>query len=137
MGKRKKKPHKKRSTLTARRVMSGAEISYGRESRYIVDCARRLNARVVTLGSLFFFSTENGDAWVLDLGDKSALCLDQEGEVQPYRIVQTDTHFAIDRNATYSIRQDVFLVGDETGRLRLFSGYPVEHIIDAERRTRP
>ncbi len=136
MGKRRKKPRKKRSTQTGRKVLSGAELSVGREARYIVDCARHLDARVVTLGRLIFFSTDNGDAWVLDFDDRLALCLALEGEAQPYRIVETDTRFAIEWNAKYAITQDGFVVEDDTGRLRLFPGYPVEHIIEAEKRTR-
>ena len=63
----------------------------------------------VTLGSLIFFSTDNGDAWVLDFDDRLALCLALEGKAQPYRIVETDTRFAIEWNAKYASAFDSLL----------------------------
>ena len=39
------------------------------EAQYIVRRAREHDARVVTLGQLVFFSTDSGDAWLLDPED--------------------------------------------------------------------
>lgn len=42
-----------------------------------------------TLGPLLFFSTETGDAWVLDPADHLALCLARDGEPLPANIIET------------------------------------------------
>ena len=46
-----------------------------REVDYIVGRAAESDARVVTLGQLVFFSTQTGDAWLLDPEDHLALPL--------------------------------------------------------------
>lgn len=56
-----------------------------REVEYIVARAAESDARVVTLGQLVFFSTETGDAWLLDPEDRLALCLAKAGRRLPVR----------------------------------------------------
>jgi len=46
------------------------------------------------LGQLVFFSTETGDAWLLDPEDRMALCLAKEGSRLPVQIVETATRYA-------------------------------------------
>ena len=50
-----------------------------REVDYIVERAARCDPRFVTLGQLLFFSTDTGDAWMLDPEDHLALCLAKAG----------------------------------------------------------
>ena len=98
-----------------------------------MECARQRDSRVVTVSGLVFFSTHGGDAWALDPEDKLALRLAREGEVQPYRIIDTETSFAIEWNADYAIEQGVFVVVERTGRVTEHYQYPVEAILEAER----
>ena len=72
------------------------EVSVNKEADYIVKKAQALDSRVVRLGGLVFFSTQTGDAWVLDPADKLALCLARDGERQRFSILETPTNFQIE-----------------------------------------
>jgi hypothetical protein len=58
--------------------------------------AQEQESRVVTLGPLVFFSTETGDAWMLEPEGGLALCLARDGEPLPVEIQETPETFAID-----------------------------------------
>ena len=104
-----------------------------REVDYIVARAAESDARVVTLGQLVFFSTQTGDAWLLDPEDHLALRLATEGGRLPVQIVETATRFAIQWNANYTFEDDAFVVDDASG-IRAIIGYPVADLRVAERR---
>jgi hypothetical protein len=57
------------------RLLSRDEVSINREADYIIKKAQAHDSRVVGLGSLVFFSTQTGDAWMLDPTDSLAVCL--------------------------------------------------------------
>ena len=57
--------------------------------------------RVVRFGQLVFFSTETGDAWMLDPADGLARCLARDGVALPAGIVETPDRFGIEWNASY------------------------------------
>jgi hypothetical protein len=50
---------------TRRQQLTREQINIRSEVEYIVRRAAERDARVVTLGTLVFFSTETGDAWML------------------------------------------------------------------------
>ena|SRR5438128_3827032 len=104
-----------------------------REVDYIVARAAESDARVVTLGQLVFFSTQTGDAWLLDPEDRLALCLAKDGGRLPVPIVETATRYAIEWNASYTFEDDVFIVTDRSG-VRVIFGYPIADLLTAERR---
>ena len=104
-----------------------------REVDYIVARAAELDARVVTLGHLVFFSTQTGDAWLLDPEDHLALCLARNGSRLPVQIVETATRFAIEWPASYSFDGDAFIVTDGSGGCAIL-GYPTADLRAAERR---
>jgi hypothetical protein len=129
MTRRKKKP-----SSTRRQVLRREEISIGREASYIIESAQRGEIKVVTLGKLLFFSTAEGDAWVLDPEDNLALRLAEQGERLPYRIMETATSLAVEWNAHYALSDSGFVVQDRDGKVTVFHTYPVHHIRDGERR---
>ena len=49
------------------RLLSREEVGINREADYIIKKAQVHDSRVVSLGGLVFFSTQTGDAWILDL----------------------------------------------------------------------
>jgi len=104
-----------------------------REVDYIVARAGESDARVVTLGQLVFFSTQTGDAWLLDPEDNLALRLATDGGRLPAQIVETTTRLAIQWNASYRFEDDAFVVDDASG-MRAIIGYPVAELRMAERR---
>ena len=135
MTRRKKKQRKRKPSPTTRQVLRGEEFSVGGEARRIVESAQRGEAKVVTLGKLVFFSTAEGDAWILDPEDNLALWLVEQGEPLPYRIMETATSFAIEWNAQYALSDSDFAVQDQDGKVTVFPAYPVQQIRDGERRT--
>lgn len=135
MTKRQKKQRKKKHSPTRSQVIRGEDLSVRDEARYIVKSARRGEAKVVTLGKLVFFSTAEGDAWVLDPEDNLALRLAELREPLRYRIMETATTFAVEWNAQYALTERGFAVQDTDGKVTVFPTYPVQHIRDGERRT--
>jgi hypothetical protein len=106
-----------------------------REVDYIVSRAAQLESRVITLGQLLFFSTDTGDAWMLDPEDHLALCLSKAGSRVAVQIVETPTRYAIEWTASYRLEDDAFVVVDGSG-VRVIHGYPVRELMRAERRTK-
>ena len=105
-----------------------------REVDYIVERAARYDPRFVTLGQLLFFSTDTGDAWMLDPEDHLALCPAKAGSRVAVQIVETVTRYAIEWTASYRFEGDAFVVTDESGQ-RVILGYPVRELVQAEQRT--
>jgi hypothetical protein len=129
MAKRKKRPPRER-----RQILDQPQISIAGEAGYIIKQAEERDTRIVSLGPLVFFSTETGDAWVLDPLDNLALCLARDGERQPFDITETASQFAIDWQANYQIDGEQFVVFERSGQIRSISGYPVRELKQVIRR---
>jgi hypothetical protein len=114
-------------------VVGKAHVS---EAKYIIQRAQEYHSRVVTLGSLVFFSTYTGDAWILDPEDGLALCLARDGDKESYDISETSTSFIIEWNVGYRIDGNAFIVLERSGLTRTIIGYPVAEILQATERTR-
>jgi len=124
--------HKKSKTSRPKKKkLHREQISIIGETDYIINRAQNYDSRVVSLGSLIFFSTETGDAWMLDYKGGLALCLAKDGEKQPFRIVETPEKFAIEWNVTYQIEGDKFVVIQKLRQVRTILGYPTEEILKA------
>jgi len=95
--------------------------------RYIQQRAARCDPRTGRFRELVLFSTESGDAWLLDTVDHFANRVAQDRVARPVHIVETDTRFAIEWQGKYQIDGDVFVYADNaTGRLVSIMGYPDE-----------
>ncbi len=90
------------------------------------------DARVVTIGQLILFSTETGDAWLLDVVDQLAAPLAHSGAPEPIQIEETDTNFAIGWRGHYRIDGPAFIYEDrDTGPAATILGYPTQKIAEA------
>lgn len=94
----------------------------------MVGRAAARDSRVVTLGPLVFFSTDTGDAWMLDPVDNLALCLARDGAAVPTSITESEERFAVEWTHSYDIDDDVINVVDRSGRSRAILGYPTREI---------
>jgi hypothetical protein len=119
-----------------KRVIRPEQINISREAEYIVRCAVEMRGRIVTLGPLLFFSTESGDAWVLDPADGLARCLARSGEPQALGIVETRDRFGVEWDAVYAIDGNAMIFRDEIGNERVVVGYPIREIEQAAGRMR-
>src|SRR5947207_2801608 len=99
------------------------------EVRYIQRRAADRDGRIVTIGQLVLFSTETGDAWLLDPADQLAARLAREGQNEPIHIEETDTTFAIGWKGRYCIEGTAFVYSDhDTGRVTRILGYPIDKL---------
>jgi hypothetical protein len=103
---------------------------------YIVARATQRETRVVGLGPLVFFSTETGDAWLLDHEDELGLCLARDGSPQPVNITESKKDFSIHWTCRYRIDGEVMTFYPDAGRPTSVRGYPTTAIIDTVRRAR-
>jgi hypothetical protein len=97
--------------------------------RYIQRRAADYDSRIVTIGPLVLFSTQTGDAWLLDPADRLAARLAQDGQSEAIHIEETDTTFAIAWKGRYRIDGPAFIYSDrDTGRTTSILGYPTDKL---------
>ena len=92
--------------------MEGGGIRLADEVRYIQHQAANHDGRIVTIGQLVLFSTETGDAWLLDRTDFRRQ-LARNGEAELIQIVETATTFAIEWKGSYRINGPAFVYSDQ------------------------
>ncbi len=108
-----------------KRRVDGKSLRLADEVRYIQRRAAGHDGRVVTIGQLFLFSTETGDAWLLDPADQLAAQLARDGDPEPIHIEENDTTFAIGWKGRYRIEGPAFIYVDhDTGQVSTILGYP-------------
>jgi hypothetical protein len=77
------------------------------------------------LRGLVLFSSESGDAWILDTDDQTANRLAVDGVPRTVYIDETDKGFTIHWQGSYRIDGEVFVYADHTtGRVVAILGYP-------------
>jgi hypothetical protein len=112
-----------------KRIGEGKNFRLADEVRYIQRRAADHDGRIVTLGQLILFSTETGDAWLLDPADRLAARLARDGESEPIHIEETDSTFAIGWKGRYRIEGAAFVYLDQdSGRITTSLGYPIEKL---------
>lgn len=110
--------------------MEGASFRLADEVRYIQRRAANHDGRVVSFGELLLFSTNTGDAWLLDRSDRLAARLARDGEAEPVHIEESDTSFVIEWRGHYRIDGPAFVYCDrETGRETTILGYRTDQIL--------
>jgi hypothetical protein len=116
-----------------KRLVDGKSFHLADEVRYIQRRAARHDERVVTIGPLVLFSTETGDAWLLDPSDALAARLARDGDPEPIHIEETDTTFATAWNGHYRIEGAAFIYWDQDGgRVTTILGYPTHKLIQID-----
>lgn len=112
-----------------KQMVEGKSFRLVDEVRYIQRGAAEHDGRVVILGQLVLFSTDTGDAWLLDPSDQLAAQLARDGDPEPIYIEESDTNFAIGWKGRYRFEGQVFIYADnESGRVSTILGYPIKQI---------
>ncbi len=107
-------------------------LRIAKEVRYIQHRAAEHDGRIVNIGPLVLFSTQTGDAWILDPADQLAARLAYDGDPIALYIEETDTNYAIGWQGCYRIENDTFVYEDnETQRLIAIRGYPTTLLLRA------
>ena len=96
------------------------------EVRYIQRRAAARDGRVVTADQLVLFSTDTGDAWLLDPSDHFAARLARDGDPEPVDIRETETTYVVDWPGKYRIEGPAFVYTDRLSRrVSTILGYPI------------
>ena len=113
-------------------AVDGKEFRLADEIGYIQGKAVDHDGRIVTMGQLILFSTDTGDAWLLDVADQLAVRLARDGNPEPIYLEETDTSFAIEWKGHYRIEGPAFIYSDrDIGRVTTILGYPIQKIAPA------
>jgi len=109
--------------------VEGKHFRLAKEIKHMQRRAAEHDRRFVTIGPLVLFSTETGDAWMLDPSDQLAARLARDGDPEPIDLEETDTTFAIGWKGNYRIEGRAFVYADrESGRVTAILGYPTAKI---------
>jgi hypothetical protein len=93
---------------SARQVVDGKGFRLADEIAYSQDKAADHDGRIVTIAQLILFSTDTGDAWLLDITDQLATLLARDGNPELIYLEETDTSFAIEWKGRYRIEGSAF-----------------------------
>jgi hypothetical protein len=114
-----------------KRHIDGKDFHLADEIRYIQRRAAEHDGRFVRVGSLALFSTDTGDAWLLDPEDHLAARLARDGDPEDVYFEETDARFAIGWKGEYRIDGRAFVYIDhESSRVVTILGYPVRRIAE-------
>ena len=116
-----KKRKKPRASKTQHRILNREQISISREAEYIISRAKEYDSRVVSFGPLVFFSSETGDAWMIDPEDHFALWLAQGGEPQPYSSQKQPLILKLSGLQTIKLKEMNLFLWRDLDKLSLFS----------------
>ena len=118
---------------TGTQVIRGQDLVLADELAYIRVKAAEYTGCVIGLGKVILFSTESGDAWLLDPAEGLAARVACDGYPEPIHSAETEKTFAIEWKGCYRIEGDAFTYFDnESGRVRTLQGYPTTQILDTQ-----
>jgi mevalonate kinase len=112
-----------------KRMVDGKSFRLADEVRYIQQRAAAHDSRIVSIGQLVLFSSESGDAWMLDPSEHLAVHLASDGRPEPIHIEDTETTFTVAWTGQYGIVGPAFLYTDrESRRVTTMFGYPTRKL---------
>ena len=118
-------PKTQRQSNPARRSQESLQLA--EEVRSIQRRAAERDGRMISIGPLVFFSTETGDAWMLEPAGQLATRLAVDGDALPVLIEETEIDYAIGWQGRYRIEGAAFIYEDNrTGRVTAIRGYPLK-----------
>ena len=110
--------------------LSRESLHLAKEVHSIQHRAAEHDGRIVRIGPLVFFSTDTGDAWMLEPADQLAARLAVGGDPLPVHIEESETSFAIGWQGRYQFDGDAFVYEDnESQRLLAIRGYPIQRLL--------
>jgi hypothetical protein len=114
----------------ARQRLQRDDFRLTEEVRSIQHRAAEREGRIVSIGPLVLFSTQTGDAWILDPADQLAARLARDGDPLVLYVEETDTKYAIGWQGRYRLDGDLFVYEDnESRRLTAIRGYPTRRLL--------
>jgi hypothetical protein len=129
MVKRRKKKSKRKAAPRRKWRTQETKLEVHQEIKGIVQSAQRHEGRVVGSGQFIFFSTETGDAWMLEPADNLALCLARDGAAQDVTVQETADQFRVAWESVYHMTDTAFAIVEKSGGMRTIYGYPTRQIM--------
>jgi len=112
-----------------KRMVDGKSFRLADEIRYIQQRAAAHDSCIVSIGQLVLFSSESGDAWMLDPSEHLAVRLARDGHPEPIHIEDTETTFTVAWTGEYGITGSAFLYTDrDSRRVTTLFGYPTQKL---------
>jgi hypothetical protein len=112
-----------------KRMVDGKSFRLADEVHYIQRRATEHDSRIVSIGQVVLFSSESGDAWMLDPSEQLAVRLASDGHAEPIHIEDTETTFTVAWTGEYRIVGPAFLYTDrDSRRLTTLFGYPTRKL---------
>ena len=111
-----------------RELIPGNEFDIHDEVRYLLDNTLRGVSKIISFEKLIMFSTNDGDAWIIDIEDNGAHCLMKEFKRQSFSAVNTPDSFYIRWGSRYSLEGNKFIVLGDDGKGTVYYQYPVSEI---------
>jgi len=116
---------------SGQRAISGKDFRLADEIRYIQRRAAAYDECFVTVGPLALFSTDTGDAWLLDPADHLAARVARAGDPEPIHFEETEANFAIGWKGNYNIDGAAFVYIDrDSAHVVTILGYPTARIAE-------
>ena len=129
MAAKRKKPKKRKAAPRSKWRVKETKLDVQREIAGIIRSAQKYEGRVVGIEQFIFFSTETGDAWLLDIADNLALCLARDSVAQDAHVQETAEQLLVAWEARFQISGAMFIVVTESGQERMIMGYPTQEIL--------
>lgn len=131
---KRKKSKKNNASSESLRILKPNEININKEVRYLLSCAEKREGKLIVLGALILFSTEEGDAWMIDPEDKGANCLMEGFERKPVKAFDTENQYIVEWESLYKIDGDCFMVQGVDKKVSIYFNFPVSEIQEATKR---
>jgi len=110
-------------------MVDGKSFRLADEVGYIQRRAAAHDSRIVSIGQVVLFSSESGDAWMLDPSEHLAVRLASDGHPEPIHIEDTETTFTVAWTGQYAIVGPAFLYTDrDSRRVTTMFGYPIRKL---------
>lgn len=110
---------------------AGKDFRLAEEIDYIQGPAADRDGRLVNIGPLVPFSTQTGDAWLLDPADHLAARVARDGDPEELYFEETDASFAIGWKGNYQIDGAAFVfIERATARVTRILGYPTRRLAE-------
>ncbi len=93
----------------------------------IIEAAVKKEPKIDVIGNFIFFSTQSGDAWMLDHRDNRALQLVDTCKVLNYKILESKDRFAVEWKDRFQIQDDLFITTNKD-KERVIRDYPTKTI---------
>ena len=128
-------PQRSIQTRPGKAMRNRPRLRLADEIRSIQRRAAAHDGRVVTVDQLVLFSTETGDAWLLDPSDRLAARLARDGDPEPIAFEETGASFQIAWPGSYRLDGPAFVYTDRhSRRVSTILGYPTQLLAAAQRR---